>query len=223
MRIYHIAFFFILTFNFIHAQKSDFGAWYSVFNNIQFNKKINWNSEVQYRNFNFGGDLEQLLIRTGIGYNIIDNHNNVLAGYAFIFNEPYVGNTKTKNQEHRFYQQYLNTEQIGRFYLRHRHRIEQRIFEEAFKIRFRYLFGINIPINHNSMSSNTFYLSCYNELFVHVKSPVFDRDRLYGAFGYKINDRLKIEAGWITQFFESSRRSQIQLSVFHAYSWHNAI
>jgi len=56
----------------IHAQKSDLGAWYMYFGNNKISKKLNWHNEIQYRNFDAGGDLEQLLIRTGIGYDLTE-------------------------------------------------------------------------------------------------------------------------------------------------------
>ncbi len=53
-------------------------------------------NEVQYRNFNFIGDTEQVLIRTGLGYNLTENNNNILLGAAFIYSEPYLANSDTK-------------------------------------------------------------------------------------------------------------------------------
>jgi len=51
------------------GQSSDFGNWYIYLGNKKINSRWNWHNEVQYRNYNLGGDLEQLLLRTGIGYN----------------------------------------------------------------------------------------------------------------------------------------------------------
>ncbi|HMW26966.1 MAG TPA: DUF2490 domain-containing protein, partial [Ferruginibacter sp.] len=48
------------------AQRSDAGNWFIYFGNQAINKKWNWWNEVQYRNYNFAGDLQQLLLRTGI-------------------------------------------------------------------------------------------------------------------------------------------------------------
>ncbi len=60
------------------AQKTDLGNWFIYSGNQKINTKWNWHNEVQYRNFNFAGDLEQLLLRTGLGYNLSENNNNVL-------------------------------------------------------------------------------------------------------------------------------------------------
>jgi len=82
--------------SFCYAQKSDIGNWFIYFGNQAINKKWNWWNEVQYRNYNFIGDLQQLLIRTGIGYNLTENNNNVLLGYAFINSHQYPPNSENK-------------------------------------------------------------------------------------------------------------------------------
>lgn len=50
-----------------YAQSSKTGNWFMYFGNNAISKKLNWWNEVQYRNYNFAGDLEQLMLRTGIG------------------------------------------------------------------------------------------------------------------------------------------------------------
>ena len=74
---------------FLAAQDSDLGVWYLLFGNKKLSDKVNWHHEVQYRNFNAIGDLEQLLLRTGIGYDLADNAN-LLLGYGFIRSENFI-------------------------------------------------------------------------------------------------------------------------------------
>ncbi|WP_299184227.1 DUF2490 domain-containing protein, partial [uncultured Chryseobacterium sp.] len=112
------------------AQESDLGAWYMYFGNNKINNKLNWHNEVQYRNFDAGGDLEQLLIRTGIGYDLTENNNNILLGYGFILSQPYINGEKTENIEHRIFQQYITKQKFGRFNLQHRYRLEERFLQD---------------------------------------------------------------------------------------------
>lgn len=82
----------LLSFLFIpwtFSQGSDFGNWMIYFGNNKLNEKFNIHNEVQYRNYNAVGDLEQLLLRTGLGYNLTPNNNNLLLGYGFIRSENY--------------------------------------------------------------------------------------------------------------------------------------
>ena len=52
------------------AQPAGLGNWMIYFGNYQINEKWNLHHEVQWRNYNMAGDLEQLLLRTGLGYNL---------------------------------------------------------------------------------------------------------------------------------------------------------
>lgn len=206
---------FTLGATFSQAQKSDLGAWYMYFGNNKISKKLNFHNEIQYRNFDGIGDLEQLLIRTGIGYDLTENNNNVLLGYGFILSQPYVKGEKTENIEHRIFQQYITRQKFGRFNIQHRYRLEERFLEDDFRMRFRYFLGFNIPINNKEMLSKTIYASAYNEIFLHFDSPVFDRNRVYGALGYVINKNMRIEAGYMNQIQENRNRGQIQIGFYN--------
>lgn len=197
------------------AQKNDLGAWYMYFGNNKISKKLNWHNEVQYRNFDAIGDLEQLLIRTGIGYDLTENNNNVLLGYGFILSQPYVNGDKKENIEHRIFQQYITKQKFGRFNLQHRYRLEERFLEDDFRMRFRYMLGVNIPITQKEMLPKTLYASVYNEIFLHFNSPTFDRNRVYGALGYVINKNMRIEAGYMNQIQENRNRGQIQIGFYN--------
>jgi len=200
---------------FTFAQKNDLGAWYMYFGNNKISKKLNWHNEIQYRNFDAVGDLEQLLIRTGIGYDLTENNNNVLLGYGFILSQPYVNGEKKENIEHRIFQQYITKQKFGRFYLQHRYRLEERFLEDDFRMRFRYMLGVNIPITQKEMLPKTLYASVYNEIFLHFNSRVFDRNRVYGALGYVINKNMRIEVGYMNQIQENRNRGQIQIGFYN--------
>jgi hypothetical protein len=200
------------------AQKSDVGNWFIYSGNQAINKKWNWWNEVQYRNYNFIGDLQQLVIRTGIGYNLTENNNNILLGYAFINSQQYPQGSENKedkvsSNENRLYEQFITRQNFGRVFIQHRYRVEERFLANDFRMRFRYQLSFNVPININTMSKNAFYASAYNEIFLNAQSPVFDRNRLYGGFGYVINKNFRVETGLMAQIQENTSRSQLQMML----------
>jgi len=200
-----------------YSQSSDLGNWLIYFGNKQIDKQWNWHHEVQYRNYNIIGDLEQLLLRTGIGYNLTENNNNVLLGYGFINSQNYIPNTDDKQgvNENRIYQQFITRQSIGRVRLQHRYRFEQRWIEnQDFKLRFRYFLAINVPLNNSDMIDKTYYISAYNEIFLNNKDPVFDRNRLYAGIGFKLNNFARFEVGYMNQFLSNGNRDQINLITF---------
>ena len=197
------------------SQDSNLGNWLIYIGNKKLNSKWNIHNEVQYRNYNAVGDLEQLLLRTGVGYNITEK-NNILLGYGYILSENYVGITddKVSVNEHRIFQQYTTKQSIGKVKLSHRYRFEQRFVEEDFKLRFRYFLSLNVPLKNNESGESPFYLSAYNEIFLNSKSSIFDRNRVYAGLGYNVNKNVRIELGYMNQFFETTSRDQLNLITF---------
>lgn len=198
--------------NSFNAQNSDFGNWLIYIGNKQLNAKWNIHNEVQYRNYNAIGDLEQLLLRTGLGFSFNEGKNNLLLGYGYILSENYTGiaDEKISINEHRIFQQFMSKQSIGSVKLNHRYRFEQRFVEKDFKMRFRYFLSLNIPFN----ASSRYYFSAYNEIFLNTESAVFDRNRLYGGIGFQMNKNLKIEVGYMNQFFETTSRDQLNIITF---------
>ncbi len=202
----------------LYAQKSEVGNWFIYFGNQSFAKRWNWHNEVQYRNYNALSDLEQLLLRTGIGYNLTENNNNILVGYGFIKSQRYLkADSSIYFDEHRIYQQFITRQNFGRFFLQHRYRLEERFIENVPLVRWRarYFLSINVPINKSKLEKGAVYLSAYNELFINSKSPVFDRNRVYGALGYVFHKSFRIEFGYMTQYLETRSRPQFQIVIFN--------
>jgi hypothetical protein len=207
-------FLYILAFSLIcfgvQSQEKGPGNWLIYIGSKQLNSKWNLHHEVQYRNYNAIGDLEQLLLRTGLGYNISEK-SNLLLGYGYINSENYARNDQEKFtvEEHRIFQQFITKQNIGKVTLQHRYRFEQRFVESDFKTRFRYFLSMNIPLKNPK-----YYLSTYNEIFLNGSSNIFDRNRVYGGFGYKLSKGVKFELGYMSQVFETSNRDQLNIITF---------
>jgi hypothetical protein len=200
----------------IAAQDSNLGNWLIYFGNVKLDQKWNLHHEVQYRNYDAIGDLEQLLLRTGLGYSFNDSKQNLLLGYGYILSENYVGDPddKVSISEHRIYQQFISKQAIGKSGLTHRFRFEQRFVESDFLMRFRYFLSANFPLSNKGLVPKTAYLSAYNELFLNTEDKIFDRNRLYGGIGYRFSGNMKMELGYMNQFFRSSGRDQINIILF---------
>jgi hypothetical protein len=201
------------------AQSAEVGNWWIYFGNLQLDARWNIWHEVQYRCYDVAGDLEQLLLRGGVGYNLSENNNNVLLGYAYIYGRPYVQGTgeKTTTWENRIYQQFLTRQRFGRVYIAHRYRIEERLRNEDMDVRFRYFLSVNVPLNKPEMVPGAFYASAYDEIFLNADAPVFDRNRLYGALGYVIRPTLRGEFGFMRQMLEQGGRNQFQVVLFNTF------
>ena len=194
----------------VKSQENNLGNWLIYFGNKDLNSKLNWHHEIQYRNYNLLGELEQLLIRTGLGYNV-NEYNNILLGYGFIDSRNIFTETNEiiKVNEHRIYQQFISKQTIGKIKIQHRYRFEQRFIEDDFKLRYRYFLSLNVPL---LKGNEKYYISAYNEIFINSNEVnTFDRNRIYGGLGYKLNSNIKLEMGYMNQIFNNSSRDQFNV------------
>ncbi len=203
------------------------GAWYMYFWNTTFGKS-QWGlqGDVQYRNWNLGGDLEQLLLRGGVTYSPKNAELKFTFGYANITTGEFGDSNDTSN-ESRIYQEALIPQKLSdRFYLTHRFRYEQRWVEDQdFRTRYRYNLFLTVPLNQKNLNKNSIYIALYNEIFINGEREIgngrnvelFDRNRFYSALGYAIKDNLKVQAGYMTQTTDNLSKGQLQLSLHHTF------
>ena len=201
----------------LRSQESDLGNWFGYFGSYRVADRWSTWLEGQHRNFNFVGDLEQAFVRTALLYDLPKANSQLGAGYGFFHTASYKAGTNDKAyaNENRLYQQFLTRQRFGRVYLSHRYRLEERFLPAGFRTRFRYATVLNLCLNKPEMAKGTVYLSAYNELFINAKTPIFDRDRLYGGIGYAAMPTLRFETGLMYQLFETRHRPQWQVVCFH--------
>ncbi|MEM7468955.1 MAG: DUF2490 domain-containing protein [Pseudomonadota bacterium] len=224
--------FLVITFtNPVFAQsvidEDDTGAWYMYFFGGQF-KDSQWGlqGDFQYRNWDLGGDLEQLLLRGGLTWTTQNKMATFTLGYGNITSGAFGSSNSTTN-ESRIYQESLIKHALGpRLKIRHRFRLEQRWVEDQdHRNRFRYAIFADLPLNNQNIAPGTIYLAMYNEVFVNLESDIgngrsvdtFDRNRIYAALGYQAHRAVKLQAGYMHQSTSSVDKGQIQLSLHHSF------
>lgn len=203
------------------------GAWYMYF----FSGKMGegpWGvqGDAQFRNWDLGGDLEQLLLRGGITYSPENANIKFTLGYGNITTGAF-GDDNSTVSESRIYQEALfPTVFADRFFLTHRFRYEQRWVEgQDMRTRYRYNLFMNIPLNQPNLKQGAIYLALYNELFINGERSigsgntveVFDRNRFYTAVGYSIKDNLRTQLGVMKQTTNNWSKNQLQWSLHHSF------
>lgn len=209
------------------VDEDQLGAWYMYFWNVDFDESsFGLQGDVQYRNWNLLGDLEQLLLRGGITYRTKNSDAKFTLGYGNITTGEF-GESSRTTSESRIYQEALLPQKIeSRFYITHRFRYEQRFVEDQdFRTRFRYALFLNIPLNERSLIKGALYLALYNEVFLNGERmigrgrevDIFDRNRLYAALGYVISDHLRCQLGYMEQTTNELSKPQLQASLHHTF------
>lgn len=203
------------------------GAWYMYFVNKQFkNSRFGLQGDYQFRFWNAGSDLEQIILRTGVTYRPENVDILFTTGYANITTGTF-GESDERTVENRIYQEALFPQKLGtRFLLTHRFRFEQRwVDNQDFRTRYRYNIFLNIPLNATALEKNTIYIALYNEIFINGQREIgagrsvqfFDRNRTYLGLGYNLRDNLRVQGGWMKQTTVDWAKGQAQISLHH--SW----
>ncbi|OQW34380.1 MAG: hypothetical protein A4E20_11270 [Nitrospira sp. SG-bin2] len=167
-------------------------------------KRFRWWGEIQPRTREEGEDMDQLLIRPGIGYALTD-HSTVWIGYAHVINFVAVGDNI---HEDRFWQQYMwsGATPLGGF--TSRTRFEQRWQTNGNETggRFRQMFKLSWPIPVYPAVS----LVGWDEVFIHLNDTNwgarqgFDQNRGFAGIGYRVQPPVLIEIGYMNQYINKS-------------------
>lgn len=201
------------------AGNNDAGNWYMFFNQIRLSNRLSLHTEIQWRNYDLLSDTEQLLLRGGINAHLGANAF-ATAGYGRIdnYHENKTDFPGIQIEENRTWQQFLMRNSLGRIAFEHRYRLEQRWLrgkQDIYLDRVRYLLRATVPISNKTLMEKTFFLSFYNEVFIHFAPGPFDRNRLYGALGYQFRPGLNIQLGYLAQTVQTTTRSYLQTAVFY--------
>lgn len=214
MKKYLIAFTLVLGLT-AQAQDKNFRAWGTLNTNQKIDKKFNFQSDVQYRTYNDLDQFNQLLVRGGLGYNLTENNNNLLLGYAFVHTRvPIIDDDYTTFNEHRIYQQFNTKHSLSKVGLNHRFRFEERLMNDDIYFRFRYQLTATIPLNKPSIQKDAWFVKASNEIFLNaIKQNNFDRNRLNVNLGYVLSPTLTVEAGYMKQHVQHTQTNHLQVGL----------
>jgi hypothetical protein len=187
-------------------------GWYMYFGDHPIGGKWGVHLEGQWRRADVITNWQQLLLRTGVNYDLNDSAM-LTGGYAYVATKRY-GDFPTQFSfpEHRIWQQLLVRQRAGPVSLQHRYRSEQRLIGEMiakpdggarvdnwrYQNRFRYFVKGSVPLR-----GDNWYVAPYAEVFLHFAPnfgpSAFDQLRLYCALGYNLSPTTKVEFGYLQQ------------------------
>ncbi|MBM6498770.1 DUF2490 domain-containing protein [Flavobacterium macrobrachii] len=228
-QFYFLTFILLFSFNNLFAQnnrkieRNDI-SWYNYFGTFKLNEKYSIHSEYQLRRDNFITDKQQSLLRLGVNYQLNPKVQFRL-GYAWIetyaYGETPINGMGKDFTEHRTFQMVTLIDKISKIDISHRFMLEQRWVgrysnidlssEDEFPLlnRLRYMIRLQLPLKGDKIENKTPYVAAYNELFIgfgkNVNENIFDQNRIGLLFGYRFNNTLRIEAGYLNQTLQLSR------------------
>jgi len=199
-------------------------GWYAYNGTFKLDSKFSIHTEYQWRRNDYIESWQQSLLRLGINYQI-DPKVQLRVGYAWAETFPYgeipINGMGKDFTEHRIYEMATVTDKIGKIDLSHRFMLEQRWVgrysnanltsedQYPFMNRARYMIRLQMPLKGNSIVDKTPYVAVYDELMIgfgkNVGENIFDQNRIGILLGYKFNNLIRIEGGYLNQIVQLGR------------------
>ena len=188
--------------------------WLGISSNVKLASRFGIFLDGQYR---FAGtENMQHMLRASVDFYVTKNFWISPLGYAYIWNFKYGKQpVAVVNNEHRIYQQLFYTHSIGKYFIAHRFRAEERMiqfhsgtpplvvdegYDENFQFRLRHRTWVNRPFKGPRIVAKSWYAAAMVELFMSWGDRVtydnnIDQYRLFLAPGYQISKSANIQAG----------------------------
>lgn len=199
-------------------------GWYNLFTTKKLTGKFSLHAEYQWRREKIISNWQQSLLRVGVNYQP-NARVLVRVGYAWIETFPYgeipINGLGRDFTEHRIYEMVQLSHKEGIVDFSHRFMLEQRFVgryssagiakEDEFPLlnRVRYMIRLQAPLAGKTMKDKTPYIAAYDEIFIgfgkNVTANVFDQNRISALLGYRFNQKLRIEAGYLNQIVQFGR------------------
>ncbi|TAH18029.1 MAG: DUF2490 domain-containing protein [Cytophagales bacterium] len=214
---------FVIFFSFVSTvfaqnQGEGLGSWNIINVKLKINNRWSMFIEPQLRSLAFYQQFHYYEIKSGFSYNI-DQNFSISTGIGTYNTYSEGGNfhAPLKQGEIRTWLQIAMNESFGKLKFEHRYRAEQRFANSTYRNRFRYRLNLAIPLNHKGIILNTFYAIVWNEIFFTDNEPYFERNRFFTGIGYKLNETLATQVGYLHQFDyklnDETGRSFLQISL----------
>lgn len=192
-------------------------GWFVYTGTFKINPKIAIHTEYQWRRVDAVKNWQQGLLRTGINY-AVRKDVNIIVGYAHAQTYSYGDYPAAfAFPEHRIFEQVIIKNPIGKTDLSHRFTLEQRLVGKvtksngikttsySFLNRMRYRIRGEVPLYKKDLS-----LIIQDEVFIgwgkNIGANIFDQNRIGIMLGYKLNNAIKFEAGYINQTLQQASR-----------------
>ena len=179
----------------------------------------NWtlHTEVQWRRADGLRHPQQELYRLGVAHPL-GARLKAAGGYTLLMSHrygPYAEVAGRAAPEHRAYEDLTLRDQLGRFALSQRARLEQRwlgtrpgngegpVQKWTYQNRIRYQLALTLPLRGPTLDDREWYLTGSEEVFIsfgqNVQQNVFNQNRLTGGLGYQFTSRAQVELSYLYQ------------------------
>lgn len=188
------------------------GTWYMYNGSHKISDKFSLKTMAHFRYFELTSEFQQEIYRLGVNYSF-NPTTNLTLGMSYATGDLAYNNPSPHLYEYRFYEDLNLKSKWGKFNARHRFRLEHRFIhknltEDVTQHWIRYDLNVSYPFAKN------WNVYVFNELFLNLdRSKRFVQNWTGAGFLHKLNNNLKIKAGYFQIKSSSSVLKRLQLGV----------
>jgi len=210
-------------------QHGNLNFWFLNLNRFQLFEKWSFTNEIHERTGNKFSHQGQFLLRPSFDFQLNKN-TEVSLGYSYIHIWPYSPYILTVQKiENNLWEQLLFKMEFGKCKIQNRFRQENRWYDHFTNLngglvksgvdygnRFRFRFTALRDLIELE-SKHTIFFNIWNEIWIfqdkHLRPIDFARNWLYLGIGYRFNDQLNVQIGYINQLDKVNSVSFIQSDI----------
>lgn len=209
MNNFFLSLFFFLALSSLCAQETrndPWGSWLQYSGTHKVNDRQSFYTELQLNHYEFLTNYN-VFWAIAVFNHALSNNTAVSVGYGYFNSDPTLNDIpgESNTNENRILEQFTLHSNPGKLKIQHRYRIEHRFFPGDTQHRFRYRLQLTHPL------SKLWFANVSNEVFLNLQEPVFDQNRLFLALGYRFNDNINLQAGYLKLHFTRRNPDRIQL------------
>lgn len=112
---------------------------------------------------------------------------------------------RLSREEFRIWLQHTYSLAFEKLKIDHRTRAEKRFFYDPISHiysndeRYRFRLAFTLPINHSKMTSKTFYINSFDEIFLGPHQELVKRNRIFGGIGFVFTEQMSTNLGYLWQ------------------------
>ena len=189
-----------------NAQTTENTGWLVLQYEQKLSEKVSAAADIQWRSSHAFTYLQTILIRPYLSYAINDKQA-VAAGYTYFGTWEREEGKKVFELEHRIWQHFQLEGKVKQVEVTNRLRLEQRFLKDAvFAQRLRYYIRGQLPIVANKNFTKGLFLGLQDEIFLNIQNrkavnnSFFDQNRAFTGLGYRFNEVIDIEAGYMYRY-----------------------
>lgn len=204
-------------------------AWYSYANTLTLAPKWLLSNDISERHFLDNGKQLQFTLRSKINYTLGQNWNAGI-GFAFFSSNTFdpASSSTLAVPELRPFQEFNHNQQLHRFTINHRYRIEERYFRKVvddklvngynFNFRFRYKFEVEYRLYQSLNKVQSLSFKAGDEIMLNAGKSIvkntFEQNRVNTAISYQANKNFTFDLGYTYGFQQKNSGDYNEANIF---------